>query len=183
MAYKIAQSIKPPRFQFRTLCPTCMPTSAVSFFGDRMKQIPLTQGQFAIVDDMFEWLNQWKWCAAWYENSGSFYAVRTAKDKNGKKHTISMAREILGLKYGDKRQADHIGHITLDNRRSNLRIATHQQNKWNSKNSKGYYWCESRKKYLAHIGVNSKIIHLGYYHTAKQARNAYLEAKKHYHIY
>ena len=31
MAYKIKQSIKPPRFQFRALCSSCMPTLAVSF--------------------------------------------------------------------------------------------------------------------------------------------------------
>lgn len=33
-----------------------------------------------------------------------------------------MARRIVGLKHGDKRQVDHINRDRLDNRRENLRI-------------------------------------------------------------
>lgn len=143
------------------------------------KKIPLTQGQFAIVDDKnCELLNKHKWYAIWSKYTKSYYAVRS-KRKNGKRLTISMAREVLGLKQGDKRQADHIDHNTLDNQMSNLRIVKLQQNHWNSNNPKGYYW--NKGKYQARIGLNGKPIHLGRFHTAKEAHNAYLNAKEIYH--
>ena len=45
-----------------------------------MKRISLTQGQFAKVSNKdFEWLNQWKWCAARISNAKGFYAVREIK--------------------------------------------------------------------------------------------------------
>ena len=157
----------------------CVPTSAGCFIGDKMKRIPLSQGQFAIVDaDMFDYLNQWKWYARKCRNE--WYAARK-EHFNGKQHTIYMAREILGLTYGDKHQADHINHFTLDNRRSNLRIVSHQQNQWNQKNSKGYCWHKASKKYLAQIELNNKVIYLGLFHTTEEARDRYLEAKKLYH--
>jgi len=143
--------------------------------------IPLTQGQFAIVDtDKYEWLMQWKWCAQWSNYTKSFYALRGQRE-NGKHRLIYMAREILKLKYGDKRQSDHKNHNTLDNRRSNLRIVTHQQNHFNQKNTKGYCWHKASKKYQSYIGLNGKRIHLGCFRTTKEAHKSYLQAKKVYH--
>ena len=152
--------------------------------GDsKMKHIFLTQGQIAIVDDeLYEWLSQWKWYALWNIRIQGFYAMRGQRENgSGKLNIISMAREILGLKYGDKRQSDHINHSTLDNRILNLRIVTSQQNHFNRKNPKGYYWHKTNQKYLAQIKINNKKVYLGYFHTAEEAHNAYLEAKEHYH--
>ena len=147
-----------------------------------MKQIKLTQNQFALVDNEdFEELNQHKWCASWQPNTKSFYAMRKSKRKDGKAHLISMAREVLGLKRGDKRQADHIDHNTLNNRRSNLRIVTNAQNQFNQKSPKGYHWDKSAKKYHAQIMRNRKNIYLGCFSKAENAHNAYLQAKKQYH--
>jgi hypothetical protein len=51
-----------------------------------MKQIPLSNGKFALVDDEdFEYLNQWKW-----SYSGHGYAHRLQSGK-----TVYMHREIL----------------------------------------------------------------------------------------
>jgi hypothetical protein len=48
--------------------------------------------------------------------------------------TVMMHREILGLAYGDPRNGDHREPSeTLDNRRSNLRIANNGQNQLNSR--------------------------------------------------
>ena len=84
-----------------------------------MQRISLTQGQFATVDDEdFEWLNQWTWCGGCSKKNCCtkglmYYAKRTG---------ISMHRQILGLKAGDKRRVKHINRNNLDNRRSNLEI-------------------------------------------------------------
>lgn len=147
-----------------------------------MKRISLTQGQFAIVDDKnFEWLSQWKWCASWCKGTKSYYAVRHSRKLNGKSYLIQMSRKILGLKYGDKRQADHRNHDTLDNCESNLRIATCQQNQWNQKNPKGYVFHKTIKRYEARIRLNGERIYLGCFETSEKAHNAYLKAKKKYH--
>ena len=76
---------------------------------------------------------------------------------------------------------DHININSLDNRIENLRILTHQQNQFNT-NAKGYYWHKKKNNWIAKIRVNSKEIYLGSFTEEKDARQAYLEAKKIYHI-
>ena len=95
-----------------------------------MKHIPLTQGKFALVDDDdFERLNQRKWHVMKWGNT--WCAGRQSLKREGKKKTIYMHREILGLGSGRDIQVDHINHNGLDNRRCNLRPCTCQQNQWN----------------------------------------------------
>ena len=77
---------------------------------------------------------------------------------------------------------DHINGHTDDNRIANLRNVTNQQNQWNQTKAKGYYWYERLKKWVAQICVSRKVIHLGLFDLEADARNAYLEAKKIYHI-
>jgi hypothetical protein len=79
---------------------------------------------------------------------------------------------------------DHINRIKNDNRISNLREATYQQNNWNRSNVKGYY-IEKRnikETWVAQIKLNNKTICLGSFETEADARDAYLNAKKIYHI-
>ena len=79
---------------------------------------------------------------------------------------------------------DHSCHqdgVPLVNSITNLRVVNQQQNMFNM-NCKGYTFDKECNKYRSRIGVNGKKKHLGYYDTAEQARNAYLEAKKVHHI-
>ncbi len=81
-------------------------------------------------------------------------------------------------------QIDHRVHRVgepLDNSITNLRVVSNQQNAFNT-NAKGYCFNKKRNKYQAQIGVNGKQTYIGSYETAEQARNAYLELKKSYHI-
>lgn len=82
---------------------------------------------------------------------------------------------------------DHINHNKLDNRKSNLRICTHQQNDINksktSKNTSGIVgvgWVKSRNKWRAYIGLNNKFINLGYFNTKEAAIQARKNAEIEY---
>lgn len=77
---------------------------------------------------------------------------------------------------------DHINGIKDDNRISNLRSVTKQQNQWNHTKAKGYCWDKSRKKWIASIQSDYNHIYLGRYNTEEEARNSYLQAKLKYHI-
>jgi len=145
------------------------------------KRIPLTQGQFAIVDDDdYEELSQYKWQAHWNPGTHSFYVVRSEYSPNGTKSTVLMHRHILGLELGDGKHTDHIDHNTLDNRRANIRIVTRNQNQHNRR-EKGYYWNKHAKKYAAQIRVDGIRRFLGYYNDPQEAHAAYLAAKRIYH--
>lgn len=141
------------------------------------KEIPLTQGKVAIVDDEdFEWLSRYKWC---YTKAG--YAVRASRI-NGKRRTVYMHREILQAPAG--LEVDHINGDKLDNRRSNLRIVTKQQNMFNqrprkgSSRYKGVTWFSRTQKWRAFIKIDGKFRSLGYFDDEKEAALAYDRAAR-----
>ena len=80
-----------------------------------------------------------------------------------------------------KNQLDHINKDKLDNRIENLRDVNNQKNTFNT-NAKGYAWSKHKNKWKSSICLNGKRIHLGYFDTEVQAREAYLKAKEKYHI-
>ena len=151
-----------------------------------MKIISLSQGKVAKVDDGdFDWLNQWKWSA--HKNRNTFYAVRAVR-VGLKQKFLFMHRLILGLDFGDKRQADHINMDGLDNRRENLRIVTASENrcnrgktKANTSGYKGVSWHKQLKKWRADIQVNGKFKHLGLFYDPVEAARAYDLAAKRLH--
>ena len=154
-----------------------------------MRKIPLTQNQFALVDDAdFDWLSKYKWYARWAECTKSFYAVRNGKRTENKRQFIYMAREILGLKFGDKRQADHKNHDTLDNRRSNLRVCSKAENlknqgkrKDNSSGFRGVHWHKRDRKWQTQIRCNGRKIYLGNFTSLIEAAKCYDKAAKLHH--
>lgn len=150
------------------------------------KQIPLTQGKFAIVDDEdFEWLNEHKWYAA--RNERNWYAHR-GENRNGKVTIFRMHREILSLTHGDTRESDHKNRNGLDNRKSNLRIATHAQNQHNreglkdcSSKYKGVYWRKDRNRWVAIIRQNGKVKKIGSFRDEVDAAKTYDRKAKQVH--
>ena len=88
----------------------------------------------------------------------------------------------------DDKQVDHINGDPLDNRKSNLRICSNQQNSFNKgkhKNNtsgfKGVNWNNNNKKYQSRIMLNGKSISLGYFEKAEDAYKAYCGACVKYH--
>jgi hypothetical protein len=78
-------------------------------------------------------------------------------------------------------EIDHINGIRHDNRISNLRGVTRQQNQWNRLNTKGYYFNKGARKFYAYIRINGKKTYLGLFNTEQEASQAYLKAKEIYH--
>lgn len=138
--------------------------------------IALTQGQNAIVDaEDFEWLNQRNWHAGWDKGSNKFYA-RTAGN-------VFMHQVILNC-YPPK-EVDHKNHNTLDNRKQNLRKASHSQNQSNAgirhnntSGFKGVNWHKRYRKWDARISHKGRSIFIGSFISAKQAARAYDQKAK-----
>jgi hypothetical protein len=94
-------------------------------------RVPLTRGQYAVVDAADETLvRQFKWHAQ-QNGMGGFYAAASIKDADGRWAHLSMHRLITGAPKG--KVVDHINHDTLDNRRENLRVGSHRDNMRNGK--------------------------------------------------
>lgn len=151
-----------------------------------MKEIPLTKGLSAIVDDVdFDRFGKFIWSAQ--SNGGKqVYAYRkTGSKQNQVGHLLHRAIMGLGPYKTDKRIVDHIDGNPLNNRRSNLRITNKQGNavnsfkrKGTSSQFKGVTWDASRKKWAAQIGSKNKTYHLGRFDSEKEAAIAYNTAAK-----
>ena len=137
-----------------------------------MKVIPLSRGQFTIVDDEdYDRLMAHSW--AWVPGSGSSgspgYAVRGGNKKRGEPRTIQMHREILNAPPGV--QIDHINTNSLDNRKENLRFADTQKNAFNRNKPnvpctsiyKGVMQRKDQTNWIARIKFNERHVELGTY--------------------
>ena len=142
-----------------------------------MKKIVLTQGKFALVDDVdFIWINKWRW----YFDKTTGYARRKIKNK-----PIYMHREINKTPKGHI--TDHINRDKLDNRRINLKTTTQINNrrnhnllKSNTSGLNGVSWSKIMKRWESYIWKNNKKITLGYFNTLELASLSRQEGEKQY---
>ena len=141
----------------------------------QMKEIPLSKGHVAIVDDDdYEKICSHRWYAL--ERRGGTVAMRT---QHAPRKTIYMARQIVNAPAG--MYVDHANHDTLDNRRANLRICTNAQNISNgtpqrgrSSRYKGVSFSKSAHKWHAYIRCSpASREHLGYFENEDNAARAY----------
>jgi hypothetical protein len=110
------------------------------------------------------------------------HRIITVDRKKYREHRLAF--EFLGFSIPDGFEIDHINGLYDDNRISNLRLATHQQNLANCKNRKnnksgkkgvskhkGGYW-------RARIMVGGKEIFLGLFLNLEEAAKAYAAASR-----
>lgn len=149
-----------------------------------MKEIQLTQGRAALVDDVdYDTLINHRW----HLGSGGRYAARMKRGTKTDRSVLLMHRVIMGLT-NENIQVDHIDGNKLNNQRSNLRLVTSSQNKMNtgilSTNTtgfKGVTYDKESKKYIAQIGINRKCIKIGRFDSISDAASARIEAERRYH--
>lgn len=147
-------------------------------------RIPLTRGQWAIVDDEdYEIISRVKWIARPCLNT--IYAEGVFPHQ-GKEIRVSMHRLILNAVRGQI--VDHIDMDGLNNRRSNLRFCTHSENmrnmrirKNNTSGFRGVCWCNTHKYFVSYISVNKNRITIGRFKAAIEAAKSYNECAVKYH--
>lgn len=149
-----------------------------------MKEIPLTKGFVALVDDEdYEWLKQVKWQFvggyAKTEAKAKAY-VAAFPDYLASTRTVFMHRLLLKAPAGV--EVDHRFGNTLDNRKEFLRLATKSQNQQNASSFtgvskfKGVSWHKANRKWMAQITSNGSRIFLGSYLSEEDAALAYDQA-------
>ena len=143
-------------------------------------EIPLTKGAVALIDERdLPLVANVKWCLC------NGYAVRSVRQPSGKTKHFRMHRVIMDAP--DDMEVDHIDGDRLNNRRSNLRLCTSEQNthnrpKHNTGGSRIYKGVRKRNnRYVAEICVARKNISLGSFLTAEDAAHAYDCAAIKYH--
>lgn len=119
----------------------------------------------------------------WYKTPKG-YIVSSDFIKDGKRKTIRLHRFVTDFKYP---LVDHKNRKKYDNRKENLRQATHSENtcnakdfKNNSSGVKGVNWRKRDKVWSAFVVIDKKQLWLGQYKNKEEAIKARLEAEAKY---
>ncbi len=142
-----------------------------------MKEIPLTQNQFVLVDDIdFDLINQYRWYA--HKEKNNFYVYHSYWINNDTK-IIKMHRLIMNVT-DPKIHIDHIDGDGLNNQKNNLRLATSSQNHMNQKKRKncsskfkGVCWFKRDQKWQVEIQVKGHKKYLGRFSNEEEAATVY----------
>lgn len=148
-----------------------------------MKEIQLTQGKVALVDDDdYEWLSQYKW---YYMSRGKHSNSPGYAARHSSKKTIYMHLAIMNAPNGI--EVDHRFGDSLDNQKENLRFCTDAENSKNKHKRtesqskyKGLCRPKNRNKWQVQVYVNGKKHHVGMFDDEIEAAKAYDAAARQY---
>jgi hypothetical protein len=155
-------------------------------YGYTYRRIYLGEGEWTIVEPMdYYQLKNFNWYIG--GNGKEFYAFRNIKIGPGKTKMVSMHREIMNPP--GHLLVDHRNNDTLDNRRANLRLATHSENSYNRPKTKakttsqyiGIYSEKRTGRWTVKIRVNGKRLWIGRFESEIEAAKAYDAAARKYH--
>lgn len=164
------------------------PTKPFIVIGPSIAYIPLTKGQFALIEsDDVPLVESRRWCASWNKPMRTFYAMTTVR-RSGRSRCLFLHRFLI-FPQGSDFLVDHKNPgYTLDCRRHNLRPATPSQNsanrgieKRNSSGFKGVTWHKSTQRWRATLTHNSKHNHIGSFKNPEEAYAAYCAAALRFH--
>ncbi len=145
------------------------------------KRIPLTRGLFAIVDDDdHELLSRYRWHAK-PSGAGTFYAARGIYENGHVVGAIIMHRELCRGLSTERPFVDHADGDGLNNRRSNLRACTRQENNRNIRHRRpgctsrhtGVSWDKAHGRWRAYIRIDKRLKYLGLFTEEYDAAQAY----------
>jgi len=154
-------------------------------YGYQFRRVHLSEGKYAVVDQQdFYRLNNLDWIVK--EDFDSIYAVRFFKEAGKHSKLTSMHRFICNPPAD--LFVDHRNCNGLDNRRDNLRPATHSQNSCNRPKRKnttsrfvGVHFSKKKNVWVAQIKHLGKTIWLGYFDDEIDAARAFDRAAIKYH--
>lgn len=146
--------------------------------------IPLTQGLEAVIDAAdVDLVKPYRWFAG---KIGNVVYAFTRFTKSSKERPTALHRLLCNPP--EELSIDHIDLDGLNNRRSNLRLATTSENSRNTRTRqnntsgfKGVSWRRDRSRWQVHIRVDGKRLSLGHYVTLEDAASAYAGAAEKYH--
>lgn len=146
--------------------------------GCRCRRIPLTQEQYAIVNEnSYEFLMLWDWHACWSPDTQSWYAV-TKHVIDGKVRRVAMHHILFSVM--PHVIYDHKNRRSDDNRIENLRLGDKSKNGFNRSKSrantsgfKGVTWRKDMQMWASSITAKKQKIHLGLHVEKEDAARAY----------
>ena len=145
-----------------------------------MIEVPLGCGGVALVDDVDAWVLRHLWNVV-----GGGYIARNQRAKTRTGHTtVRLHREIMQAPPGV--EVDHINGDRLDNRRSNLRLCSRDENMRNRRmhrnNTSGLKGVSRHgRRWRAQLQVDGKKLHIGVFDTREEAHDAYRVFSKAHH--
>jgi hypothetical protein len=155
-------------------------------YGYEFRRIYLGEEVWTIVEptDYYR-VGNIKWCLGGHERKS--YAIGGIRSNKGGAKTVYLHREIMTAPKG--RIVDHKNGDSLDNRRANLRIATHAQNSSNKRKTRskttsrfiGVSYEKSQDRWAVKIKHKGKSYWIGGFKSEIEAAKARDIAAKKYH--